>query len=437
MGVPIETLSFGIGVFRGVPELTPADQSAFSSAESDANSTGLNTSDMKKWVEDVTNILSSTLESVQPISFDVDKKIGTDKTVFAIHGPNMGNYGGAEVAIVFKNMALRHPDAFLTPVAAMGYYQGWYVKNSRVGTDRPWIGNAKPWQSGGQEDYLSSIFQVSTQYWAEACAMEWIARVVQQGRTGSGPRREPRDVSLADVQEMWRNADPHTAIEAHLPGFIPLSLVDRVFVCSSAPGAAEVCESLRAMKIQCVAVADTKTAVWNYMAAPAGNRSSNMHTEGKGCYDFFVEGGCGGKECTVPVDIVEAGVRSVSFEAVNGGMTTDLMVTISDTPSAARAPGKGHCVTFRLPPFDTNVYAYELPPGDVVGKGKTQPLTSGSFGAPATVSRYTISVGDGVLVLMNDKTKKPAEVKFQRQMCRFVSFSAETYPLLIKDCYLN
>ena len=51
--------------------------------------------------------------------------------VFAVLGPNMGNYGDAEVSIVFKPSILFHPDTFLTPVAAMGYYQGWYCYNSK------------------------------------------------------------------------------------------------------------------------------------------------------------------------------------------------------------------------------------------------------------------------------------------------------------------
>ena len=145
----MDTLSFALNVFRGIPELSDKDRNALKDAEKEARGAGARVEDMKGWVESVADMLVKVLEGVQGIGFNVDKEIGTDKTVFAIHGPNMGNYGNAEVAIVFKEEVGRHPDFFVTPVAAMGYYQGWYVKNSRVGTDRPWAGEAKTWGEGG------------------------------------------------------------------------------------------------------------------------------------------------------------------------------------------------------------------------------------------------------------------------------------------------
>ena len=81
--------------------------------------------------EKATSTLINLLVGAKGIKFDVDKEIGTDKVVFAIFGPNRGNYGGAEAAVVFKDTVMRHPDTFLTPIAAMGYYQGWYVSHCK------------------------------------------------------------------------------------------------------------------------------------------------------------------------------------------------------------------------------------------------------------------------------------------------------------------
>lgn len=84
-----------------------------------------------KALEGYAKVLSDILMGVKPIGFGVDKEIGTNKNVFAIQGYNTGNYGNGEVAVVFKRSIMKHPDFFMTPVAAMGYYQGWYCYNSK------------------------------------------------------------------------------------------------------------------------------------------------------------------------------------------------------------------------------------------------------------------------------------------------------------------
>ena len=388
MGIPVDTLSFAMNVFRGIPELSEDDREGLREAEKEARGAGARVEDMKGWVERVADMVVNVLEGVQGIGFNVDKEIGTDRTVFGIHGPNMGNYGKAEVGIVFKEEVGRHPDFFLTPVAAMGYYRGWYVKNSRVGTDRPWVGkDAKAWGDGGEEAYRKSVFQCGTQGWTEGCAMEWIARVVQNGKTGAGPAKAAQEVSLEDVQALWKVSDPHAVLEAHLPGFVPLGAVERVYVQKGVEGAAEACEALEKAGVECSVVDNTKDAVWELMTSATATAATTTTTattgqdkdrsgeEGGGGsgYDFFVSGN--GEECCVPVDLTVAGAKSVGFCAVSGGVSGDLMVTLSDKPSGS---DKRRCVTFKIPAFDQNAYAYNVPPKDInkdgieadrVGKG--------------------------------------------------------------------
>jgi hypothetical protein len=172
----------------------------------------------------------------------VDKEIGTDECVFGVFGPHSGDYGRAEVILVFHASVTWHPDTFLTPVAALGYHQGWYSKHNDMKLDRvAWTSIARPWATGGREDYDASKFHPSARGWATACALEWIARVAQVNG------KAPQAVTLRDVQNMWRDANSHTAIEAHLPGLVPLDYVEKVLISTAAASAlpAGTMETLR------------------------------------------------------------------------------------------------------------------------------------------------------------------------------------------------
>ena len=435
-GIPIDLLKFARDVFINITELNDKERAAYSAAESKARNAGFNVDELKGCVDEVAETLRKTLESVKAIDFGVDKEIGTDKTVFCVHGPNMGNYGDAEVAIVFKDEISRHPDAFLTPVAAMGYYQGWYIKNSRVGTDRPWAGEAKHWDRGAREDLNNNIYQSGTSMFSEACAMEWICRVVQNGRTGAGAARGAREVTLEDVQELWYNSDPHTAVEGHLPGFVPLECVERVYIRGSLEDAKSVCDGLKSAGVQCELVEDTKKVVWELMKTP--RERDEEEEEKKEGYSFFVGGEC--RECTIPVDLAGSGARAVLFSTVNGGNTGDLMVTLSDK---AFGSADRHCVTFKIPAFDMNAYAYNAAPADIIDKkgveadrvGKSINFNANVF-KPVTI--FSINLDDkkvvfghsGLSSLYNNET-----LSLPNNSYRFISFSSETYPLSVRYHY--
>lgn len=179
---------------------------------------------LQKSVRRGAEIISEILMNTPGIGFAADKETQANKQVFAILGPNMGKYGNREVAIVFKRDAMEHPDSFMTPFAAMGYYQGWYIKNSRVGIDRPWGDEARAWGSGGRVHYQKGMFQAVTDNWSGGCASEWIARVAHDKKV------DPNSVTLRDVQDMIYVSDPHTAVEMHLPSYVPLEYVQKVYI---------------------------------------------------------------------------------------------------------------------------------------------------------------------------------------------------------------
>ena len=438
MGIPIDTLKFAFDAFRGVSGLNPDEQKEWAEVEKNAEKTlgKEGKEQLRAMTESAVDTMAAMLEGVSALSFDVDREIGTDRVVFAVQGPNMGNYGNAEVAVVFREGISRHPDFFMTPVAAMGYYQGWYVKNSNVGTDRPWAGEAKAWRNGGQRDYEESKFHGTTRRWAEACAMEWVARVVQNGYSGKGPAKSARDVRLEDVQELWHRSDPHTAIEAHLPGFVPLDYVERVYVAKSVRGEIGKAEEMLSRHGVCVEyVDDTRAAVESYMNAPQRLDASVKGLKG---YSFYVEDG--GKECTVPIDLERVFSSSggcegkvVRFTVVScGSSTTDLKVTLSNKVLCANkkpnSPQSGD-LSFVLKPFNDNGFIVDY------SKGTEEQIGGFSSSASGLVTYYSVSFEGGKIRFSKSGVScafnnVPMDAPMRK--VRFISFSSVSYP-----CYVS
>lgn len=132
LGVPIDTLKFALEVFSNIPHFGSTEEKELKKYGEELTTKGFTEMiQLDKTIEGYAKLLSEILLKVTPIGFGVDKEIRTNKNVFAIQGFNVGNYGNGEVAIIFKQSIMRHPDFFMTPVAAMGYYQGWYCYNSK------------------------------------------------------------------------------------------------------------------------------------------------------------------------------------------------------------------------------------------------------------------------------------------------------------------
>ena len=253
-----------------------------------------------------------------------------------------------------------HPDTFFTPIAAMGYYQGWYIKNSKVGADRPWGGEAKNWNKGASAVYEASKFQQGTRGWAEACALEWLCRVVQNGKSGAGPARGVGDVTLEDVQDLWFKSDPHLAIEAHLPGFVPLNYIEHVIL---KKGVVEdtrikaIAEGLAKYGVNVELASDTKSAVFDlFKRTPYAHMTpEKMAPAG---YLFTTQPGEAGALQDIPAPLslrsdpdAPAVVEFVAVSKVGDVATTaDLRIAFKDRDGSVLS-----CV--QLPPCSADVSA--------------------------------------------------------------------------------
>lgn len=445
LGIPIESLRFAIEAFNKVPKLTSKEGEKWEKVDRNASKIlGKDKESLKGMVESVMGAVQETLENMRALNFGVDQEMGTDRMVFAIHGPNMGKYGGAEVAIVFRPEISRHPDFFMTPVAAIGYHDGWYVENPRVGTDRPWVGEGKSWKRGqtgnvsagtANEDYERSKFHITTKGWTEACAMEWISRVVQKSRKSGNPK-SPQCVTLEDIQQLWHDSDPHTAIEAHLPGLISLDLIDRVYIANNVKsGTGDTERILREFGVNVEYVDDTRDAVERYMSTPRQNHYQQPRINERG-YEFYVEEG--GKECVMPIDIERLCGKCIRFTVVNReSKTSDLMVTFSDMAPSRTNDSPRECSSFVIRPFNQDGYFIEGLPKNIAKKSTSlvHPVCGFTSSVLEDVIYYTINFNRDSVVLKKSGVSSVFNnnlMKIPRKNYRFLSFSSSLFP-----CYVN
>jgi len=154
------------------------------------------------------------------IDYDIDKIIGTDKTIFAIYGPNPGKAYG-NIHVILKNAIKWHPNFYVTPHAATNFYDRNRHRKAKI--SRPWGEDCGPeeWKAGpGKENFHQSKFHPIAPDTFYALALDLIARV------GGKKNSDWSDVTLEDVKEWWETEDSHRVIEAHLPYQVPLSYVE-------------------------------------------------------------------------------------------------------------------------------------------------------------------------------------------------------------------
>jgi len=105
---------------------------------------------------------------------------------------------------------MSHPDFYLTPCAAIYYY------NDQVRKCRPWVVDADGWKKGSSkiafaESRLHPVFEESI----EALAYDLVARCGQ----------DPLRVTLAAVIDWWLRSESHLVFEGHLPAIVPFAYV--------------------------------------------------------------------------------------------------------------------------------------------------------------------------------------------------------------------
>ncbi|CAF1308780.1 unnamed protein product, partial [Rotaria sordida] len=150
------------------------------------------------------------------IGYERDKDLGTNKTVFSILGPHMGNYG--DVFIVFKREILHHPDSNFSIQSATSYASGNCFKW------RPWLGN----DPGSPKDRINLFHKTklhaSITGYEYATALELIATVSQD------LNKRSMNIDLKTILKCWLDRDSHMNIEAHLPQLIPLDYIDHIYM---------------------------------------------------------------------------------------------------------------------------------------------------------------------------------------------------------------
>ena len=150
------------------------------------------------------------------------------------------------------------------------------------------MGEAQLWDRGARRDYLESMFQLGTKDWPKACAMEWISRV------HNDTKKDPKQVTLRDIQSMISGADPNAAIESHLPSFVPLDYVDHVYAMSSVIDRSSL-DAIKKHGIKCSEVSNPKETVIREMSSIQTLNEAEMRG-----YSFAMPSN---EEIHIPIDL--------------------------------------------------------------------------------------------------------------------------------------
>lgn len=144
-----------------------------------------------------------------------DKKLGTDKHVFSILGPNLGHYYG-DIIIVFKSELMLHPDTNFSPQAATSFFSG------QTFNHRPWVQDPGNDPDQRVECFHQSKLHCSVPGYEYAAAAELIAI--------TGTHKKTFDIHSKDIFTRWKKVDSHQVFEAHLPQLVPLDYIDEIYI---------------------------------------------------------------------------------------------------------------------------------------------------------------------------------------------------------------
>lgn len=157
------------------------------------------------------------------LDFEVDKILGTHKTIFTVYGPNKGNCYG-HIHVIMKESIKWHPNFYILPHAATLFYDQERIQTAN--TTRPWADKFspeewKPERRGAKNFHESKFHPVAPDTW-KVIAMDLIIRVAHIKKI------KLNDVTFDMVQEWWKTVDSHQVLEAHLPSQVPLSYIEGV-----------------------------------------------------------------------------------------------------------------------------------------------------------------------------------------------------------------
>ncbi|CAF1334672.1 unnamed protein product [Adineta ricciae] len=151
------------------------------------------------------------------IGYEVDMKLGTDRTIFSVLGPHLGHYYG-DIVIVFKREILHHPDAEFTIQAGTSFH------SAKAFNWRPWLGDVLTDVNERIKLFHASKLHASVPGYDYAAALELMAI------TSSILDKKSMNISLQDILTRWIQVDSHQTVEAHLPQLIPLDYIDHIYL---------------------------------------------------------------------------------------------------------------------------------------------------------------------------------------------------------------
>lgn len=203
------------------------------------------------------------------IGDEKDKAVGTNKCVFGVLGPNTNTYGNSDCVIILKEDIMHHLDYFETPCAATFYTNGRYryTKPSRhIGNiwfdRRPWMTRVThEWEgftpktealaditfspatngkNSAKDTYFSEKYNHSDAMWELAMPLEFILRTevamendAKRANETTTEKKDPKkvdEITLKDIQDLWRKNNSHGMIEAHMPSSFSLDYIEHIIL---------------------------------------------------------------------------------------------------------------------------------------------------------------------------------------------------------------
>ncbi|CAF1321792.1 unnamed protein product [Adineta ricciae] len=145
------------------------------------------------------------------------KSFDKEKTISTILGPHLGHDHG-DIFIIFKREILHHPDSSFSIQSAASLHDDETYRRY------PWLGRDPCSTEGRTQQYNKSKLHVSVPGYESTATLELVATVSQY------LHKDGRSVNLDTVLREWPRMSEYKGIEANLPGLIPISYIDQVYI---------------------------------------------------------------------------------------------------------------------------------------------------------------------------------------------------------------
>ncbi|CAF1560009.1 unnamed protein product, partial [Adineta ricciae] len=167
-------------------------------------------------------VIKDITRSMAKRTFDCDsstnsKSFNQGKSIFSILGPHTRHKYG-DIFIVFKREILHHPDSSFSIQSAESFHDDETYRR------RSWLGPDPHSTEDRTQQYNKSKLHVSVPGYESAATLELVATVSQY------LHKDGRSVNLDTVLREWPRMPGYKGIETNLPGLIPISYIDQVYI---------------------------------------------------------------------------------------------------------------------------------------------------------------------------------------------------------------